>query len=75
MLTQVLDPQSYFLNPHAVPTVLASLALLGLAVAVLVRERASRVSRLFAAACATILAWLAAFSVMYCATTPEVGQW
>ncbi len=72
-MTRLLDPAGYAFNPHAVPLAIVTLAIFWLAVSVLVRERASRVSRVFALMTLFGSVWFFAFSWMTCATDPAVA--
>src|SRR6185436_5725092 len=71
----VADPGRYALNPFAIPTVLAAVALLALMVLVLVREGRTQTGRAFALIAISAGMWLVCFSAMYSATDSEVARW
>lgn len=75
MIRQVLDPASYAFSIYAIPTFVSAAILLLLGLLVLVHERASRVSRLFALVTLVIGGWLFAFSWMYSTTSESVALW
>ncbi len=64
---------NYTINPHAIPTFLTAAFLLGLGMAVVVREKASKVSLSFFYLALTISWWLFSFSMMYCAEVASVA--
>jgi diguanylate cyclase (GGDEF)-like protein/PAS domain S-box-containing protein len=72
-LLQILNAASYSFNGYSVPTFLTAAAVLALGLAVLIRERDQRVSSPFALMTTTVFIWLAGFSMMYCATTPDAA--
>lgn len=47
MISQLLDPQSYFFSPYSIPPLFFSLAILSAGLFIVVYEHASRVSRYF----------------------------
>ena len=65
----------YHFNPYSVPPLLTSAVLMGLGIAVLLRERASVVSRVFFLMMATTGFWLFAFSWMYSAREESSASW
>jgi PAS domain S-box-containing protein len=75
MLASVLNPASYRFNPYAIPNFATAAAILLLGLIVLVRERASVVSRLFFLVTLTTGLWLFCFSWLYCAVKPDVAIW
>lgn len=75
MIVQILDVSNYVFSVHAAATFTATAILLALGLLVLVHERASRVSRLFALVTFTVSVWLFAFSWMYSTTSESVAYW
>ena len=67
MLGSPWDAAGLAFRPAAIPTLATALAALMLGVAVVRRERFSRVSLLFLLVPLTIAVWLCCFSLMYCA--------
>ena len=70
-----VDLATYSMNPFAIPPAIAMIATCCLGVAVLIRERGSLVSLLFAAMTASVGVWLFAFTWMYCAQDPHTALW
>ena len=62
----MLNLTHYTFSWYAVPTALTTLLLVGLGVAVLIRERASPTSLVFASLITAITIWLFSFTLMYC---------
>ena len=75
MTTLLFNPASYAVNPSAAPTLVTTVALLFLGLLVLIRERASFTSRLFALMTLSVSVWFFAFSWMYCAIDERVALW
>ncbi len=75
MILQVLDPRNYTFSGYAIPTFATTTILLVLGLLVLIHERASRVSRLFALVILTVSGWFFAFSWMYSAANEDVALW
>lgn len=73
MGASILDPAGYRLTWTAVPTILTAVATILIALYVLRREGPSRVSLAFALLSGAIAVWLSAFSVMYCALSPDTA--
>jgi diguanylate cyclase (GGDEF)-like protein/PAS domain S-box-containing protein len=69
----MFDPFAYHLNPAAIPTALTAVGVLVLGLLVLIRERRSSVSLLFALVTILVFVWLAGMVAMYSARTPEVA--
>jgi hypothetical protein len=69
----MLDPIHYTFTWCAVPTGLTTLLVAGLSLAVLIRERASSTSLLFAALGASIAIWQFSFTMMYSTQVDWVG--
>lgn len=65
----------FALNVFAIPTFIVGLAALLLGFAVLHRGRGSRTSLLFLITTIPISIWLFTFSIMYCATNPQLALW
>jgi two-component system, cell cycle sensor histidine kinase and response regulator CckA len=72
---QIFDPASYAFNPFAVPTALATIALIVLAAVVLIREKVSASSVLFVVIVGTVMIWLFTFSWMYASVRAPVALW
>jgi len=71
----VWDPAHYTVNVYAVPTLLTAAAVFLLAIAVVIRERASAVSLIFFLPALSISIWLFAFSWMYAAIDASAALW
>jgi diguanylate cyclase (GGDEF)-like protein/PAS domain S-box-containing protein len=69
----MFDPFAYHLNPAAIPTALTAAGVLVLGLLVLIRERRSSVSLLFALVTLLVFVWLAGMVAMYSARTPETA--
>ncbi len=65
----------YSLNLYALPPALTAVGLLLVGVAVLIRERISRVSLAFFLVQVAVSVWLSGLAVMYCATNAGVALW
>ena len=75
-MTPVLfDAADYLFNAHAVPPALTGLGVLVLGVAVLVSERASRVSRAFFAIMVAVSLWLTGIAGTYASNNELTGMW
>jgi hypothetical protein len=72
-IPQLLNPDNYAFNIHALPTFVTSLAIFLLGLFVLIRERGSRISVLFLAITLAVMVWQLAFSWMYCATDGQIA--
>src|SRR5688500_10094254 len=69
-----MDPAQYHFNPFALPPLITAV-LLGLITAwVLIRERASAVSRALAMSAVVIFVWLITNTLMYLSTSPELAM-
>jgi len=66
---------TYSFNVYALPPAVTALALLLVGVAVLIRERASRVSVAFLFILLATSVWLFGLTAMYCATNEAVAIW
>jgi PAS domain S-box-containing protein len=75
MIQQVLDLSGYTFSVYAIPGFAATAILLLFGLLVLIHERASRVSRLYALVTLTASVWLFAFSWMYSSTNEGVALW
>ncbi|HEX9780654.1 MAG TPA: PAS domain S-box protein [bacterium] len=75
MTEPVPSLSAYAFNPFAIPPFLTALGLCALTIAVVRRERASYVSRLFAVMAAAISVWLFAFTGMYSAASDDAARW
>lgn len=65
---------AYFANPYALPAALTCLCLWGLAVAVLLRQRHSRVAQRFSAMIFLVGVWFFFFALMYLSAEPEIAE-
>ncbi|MBW3630841.1 MAG: PAS domain S-box protein [Gemmatimonadetes bacterium] len=65
------EPAAYHFNPFAIPPLIAAVLLALIAAWVLIRERASPVSRAFGLVAAVVCVWQITKSLMYLSTTPE----
>lgn len=75
MLTLVMDLANYGFSPYAIPTFLASAAILLLGLLVLIRERGSAVSLLFLLLTFTVSLWLFSASWMFLAVEENIALW
>ena len=70
-----LDLNHYQYNAYSIPPLFTSAVLLCLGIAVVLRDRASAVSRIFFVMLATTSIWLFAFSWMYSASDEATAIW
>jgi hypothetical protein len=75
MLMQAFDLADYAFSAFAVPSFLTTLAILGLGVAVLVREHISLVSVSFFLLTLAVSVWLFSFSCVYLSTNEHTALW
>lgn len=75
MLAEVLDFSGYSLSANAVPTILVGLAVFGLGLFALVRERISLVSISFFLITLSVSVWLFSYSWLYSATDERPALW
>ena len=73
MATHIFTPDSYGLSLFALPPMLTASTMLALGVAVLRRERDSRVSISFFLVTLTGAVWLSSYALMYCARSAGVA--
>ena len=73
MPSAIFDPASYAFNAYAIPTLATAGAMLLFGVAVLLRERGSRVAVQFSLLAGAISIWLTCFSIMYLSARAEVA--
>src|SRR5919199_3480020 len=73
MLVQAFDLADYAFSAFAVPSFLTTLAILGLGVLVLVRERISLVSVSFFLLTLAVSVWLFSFSCVYLSTNEHTA--
>lgn len=74
-LVMLPDLSNYHFNFYSLPPLLTSAILLSLGIAVLLRDRASQISRIFFLMLATTSFWLFAFSWMYSASDESTATW
>jgi hypothetical protein len=76
MNSELFNPAHYSLNPYAIPTLVAGVAIIALGFIVFVGERNPRVSFAFFTMTLVAAIWLFCYSFMYCAVAePVASRW
>ena len=75
MLAEVLDPANYLISVHSVGPWVAGLLTAALGIAVLLRERGSKVSQALALLTTTLAVWLLCIGALYSTRDQVLGLW
>src|SRR5262249_14601942 len=75
LLAEVLDPANYFVSVHSVGPWVAGLMTAALGIAVLLRERGSKVSQALGLLTASLIVWLLCIGALYSTRHQAVGLW